>query len=275
MQVIRGVGSPGSLSGISVWGVSGRPRSCGRAAQGGQAGGLRGGGGGTLAWSLGSAGLGAVRAGKGSVWRHAARFWVGRNQGAGCWCLGRLWGGGGEGRALLQRQPGPWKLLTLALRCRSWLPIAALTTWAPPGTPRAPGSPAAGQQVAAASRPPEPRKSLGAGAARSEGCCACGCGVWAEGEEAVWVGGVEAVGVEAEHPVKSPLLPQMRNSELLDGPKGQIAARGQRRTPGSCPPLGSWGGCWGSGGSRWPSAAVLQWALCLCPEILFPVLLQL
>lgn len=34
------------------------------------------------------------------------------------------------------------------------------------------------------------------------------------------VGGVEAVGVEAEHPAKCPPLPQMRNCELLDGPKG-------------------------------------------------------
>lgn len=48
-----------------------------------------------------------------------------------CLCLGRLRRGEEHGgRVLLQRQPGPWKLLTRALRCsRSWLPIAALTDY--------------------------------------------------------------------------------------------------------------------------------------------------
>lgn len=55
---------------------------------------------------------------------------------------------------------------------------------------------------------------------------------------------VEVVGVEAEHPVKSPLLlPQMSKGELLDGPKGQIDARVQGGRLGSCPQLGSLGGC--------------------------------
>lgn len=94
MQVIRGVGYPGSLSGISAGGVSGRPRSCGSAAQGGQAGGLRGGGGGTPARSLGTAALGAVRAGLGGVCgvTRLGSGWGGTR--GRCLCLGRLFGEG-------------------------------------------------------------------------------------------------------------------------------------------------------------------------------------
>lgn len=65
---------------------------------------------------------------------------------------GAALGGRGGGRAVLQWQPGHWRLLTPALRCsRSWLSTAALSPGAPLGATVAPGTLAIGQQVAATS----------------------------------------------------------------------------------------------------------------------------
>lgn len=153
MQVIGGVESRGFTS------RSPSLRRLGAAAKlwasnwGGQAGGLRGGGSAPTK-RLGAASLGAARAGSGSVWRPRVQFRLGRARGPGV-CVWGCVGGRGRGPERPAVAARRWRFLTLALRCsRSWLPAAALTPEAPPGAALAPRAPAAGQQVAAASLPP-------------------------------------------------------------------------------------------------------------------------
>lgn len=81
------------------------------------------------------------------------------------------------GRALLQPQPGPWKLRTpAALRCSgSWLPIAALNSLSSAGDRAGPRVP---QPLGSKWLPPPCLRSL-----QEPRSCACGCGVCEEEEE--------------------------------------------------------------------------------------------
>lgn len=153
MQVIRGVGSPGFTSrylslrhlgaAAELWASNpreARPEGCVAEAAHGRGG-----------WVQRVREPRAPAAG--GVWCPPVRLRPGRDPG---WVF-YVWGPvGGGALAVLQWQPGCPRLLTLALRCsRSWLPAGALTPRAPPGAALAPGAPAAGQQVAAASLPPK------------------------------------------------------------------------------------------------------------------------
>lgn len=138
------------------------------------------------------------------VWRLPAGSRVGRDPER-CLCLEPCRRGRGTGHPAVA--VGRWRLLELALRStRSWLSTAALTPGAHPsvrtGTRNSQGWAASGCLLPAS----EPSKCSG----RWGGALRGGCRL---GRREVWVGGRQAVGVEADYPWRPPLLQQKAGCE--------------------------------------------------------------